>query len=208
MNISRILAQKLLEIKAFVFRPQDFFTWTSGIQSPVYCDNRLILSYPEVRNLVVDAFLQKIQEHFSEIETIAGVATAGIPYAAFIAQRLNLPMIYVRSAPKSHGKENLVEGVLPFGQTVLLFEDLISFGGSSIQAANTIQTQGGKVLAIFSIFSYEFPFTKERFQQAKFSYYTLTDFETLIQEALAGCYLQETDIQTIRRWQEQLSHGT
>lgn len=198
--IQEELARKLLEIRAFIFRPERFFTWTSGIQSPVYCDNRLILSYPEIRNLVVNGFLEKMQQHYSEVETVAGVATAGIPYAAMVAQKKNLPMVYVRTSAKGHGKENKIEGYLPSHHRVVIFEDLISFGGSSLSVAETLRENGNHVLGVFAIFSYELPPAVANFRKAQVPYFTLTQFEILIQEAIRIGYLRGQDRQIIENW--------
>ncbi|MEK7484934.1 MAG: orotate phosphoribosyltransferase [Planctomycetota bacterium] len=200
--IQEELARKLLEIRAFVFRPEQFFTWTSGIQSPVYCDNRLILSYPDIRNLVVEGFLEKMQQHYPEVDTVAGVATAGIPYAAMVAQKKNLPMVYVRTSAKGHGKENKIEGYLPAHHRVLIFEDLISLGGSSLNVAQTLRENGNTVLGVLAIFSYELPPAVESFRKAQVPYFILTQFETLIQEAIQLGTLREQDRQIIEDWRK------
>lgn len=183
MSPAENIAQRLLEIQAVSLRPHDPFTWTSGLRSPIYCDNRLTISHPEVRQVIIDGFVRLIQDHCPDVEVIAGTATAGIPHAAFIAQALKLPMIYVRDKAKGHGKQNAIEGEFPEGAKVIMIEDLISTGGSVIQAAHQVQAAGGQVLAALAIFNYLLPTSREAFIQEDFPLYTLSDFQTLIQVA-------------------------
>ncbi len=146
------IAKQLINIGAIKLDPENYFTWTSGIKSPIYCDNRIIISFPKVRKSVIEAMLQEIKTNFKEVEVIAGCATAGIPHAAWIADQLDLPMVYVRDKAKSHGLNNQIEGQIGNGERVLVIEDLISTGGSSIKAANAVEEAGGEVLGILSIF--------------------------------------------------------
>lgn len=183
MEIAKTIAGKLLEIDAVALRPDDPFTWTSGIKSPIYCDNRLTLSFPEVRKLVARAFADVIREQYPDAEVIAGTATAGIPHAAWVAEELNLPMIYVRSKPKGHGKGNQIEGLLKDGQKTIVIEDLISTGGSSIEAAQAVQKAGGEVLAVLAIFSYQFPTAEEAFAASGIPFQTLSNYSALLELA-------------------------
>ena len=153
MALKDELTRELLEIKAVQINANDYFTWTSGIKSPIYCDNRLTMSYPAVRKKIVTAFAEKIAAMEEKPDIIAGCATAGIPHAAWLAEKLDLPMVYVRSKPKGHGKGNQIEGKISRGQKVLVIEDLISTGGSSIESAKALQAEGADVLAVFAIFT-------------------------------------------------------
>ena len=183
MEIAKTIAGKLLEIDAVALRPDNPFTWTSGIKSPIYCDNRLTLSFPEVRKLVARSFADVIREQYPDAEVIAGTATAGIPHAAWVAEELNLPMIYVRSKPKGHGKGNQIEGLLKDGQKTIVIEDLISTGGSSIEAAQAVQKAGGEVIAVLAIFSYQFPTAEEAFAAAGVPFQTLSNYSALLELA-------------------------
>lgn len=212
ISAAKDVAAKLLEIEAVFLRPNEPFTWASGIKSPIYCDNRLVISHPEVRALVIDSFLQLIFQQFSldslerdtEIDVIAGTATAGIPHAAWIAEKMNLPMIYVRSGSKSHGRENKIEGLLKEGQNVLLIEDLISTGGSSLAAADAIKESGGKVCGIAAIFSYQLQKAFDQFKQASADYglrtYTLTNYDVLLEVALEKNLISQTDLTALGEW--------
>ncbi|MDK6805687.1 orotate phosphoribosyltransferase [Aerococcus sp. UMB7834] len=180
MSQAEKIAQALLDIHAISLRPNQPFTWTSGLKSPIYCDNRLTISHPEVRQLLIDGFLATIKDKCPDIEVVAGTATAGIPHAAFIAQALGLPMIYVRDKAKGHGKQNAIEGEFEKGTKVLMVEDLISTGGSVIHAAHQVQEAGGEVVAALAIFNYLLPASREAFAKEDFPLYTLSDFKTLI----------------------------
>jgi orotate phosphoribosyltransferase len=153
--LSEQIATDLLQIEAVALRPHQPFTWTSGLKSPIYCDNRLTMSYPNIRERIADGFAAIIKEQYPDAEVIAGTATAGIPHAAWVAQKLNLPMIYIRDKAKGHGKENLIEGLVKPGQKVVVIEDLISTGGSSLKAALAVNDAGAKALAVLAIFSYQ-----------------------------------------------------
>lgn len=159
------IAKRLLEIEAVSLSPDEPFTWASGIKSPIYCDNRLTMSYPEVRDEVAAGLVTLIKEHFSDVEVIAGTATAGIPHAAFVSQKMALPMSYVRSSSKKHGKGNQIEGLVKPGQKVVVVEDLISTGGSAIDAADALKEHGAEVLGIVAIFSYQLKKVRSAYKQ-------------------------------------------
>ncbi|SPT92769.1 orotate phosphoribosyltransferase [Bacillus subtilis] len=165
--MKQIIAKHLLDIQAVFLRPNEPFTWASGILSPIYCDNRLTLSFPEVRNDVASGISKLVKEHFPEAEMIAGTATAGIPHAALAADHLNLPMCYVRSKPKAHGKGNQIEGAVQEGQKTVVIEDLISTGGSVLEACAALQAAGCEVLGVVSIFTYGLPKAEEAFAKAE-----------------------------------------
>lgn len=199
MNYSKAVAQNLLQINAIQLRPQNPFTWASGWKSPIYCDNRTILSFPEVRNLVVEAFIAKSAE-FQPFDMIAGVATAGIPHGILLADRLQLPFIYVRDKPKSHGRQNLIEGRVNGNERVLVIEDLISTGGSSLKAVNAVREAGCEVVGILSIFTYEFEHAKAAFTAANCPFDALTNYSILVEEAIASQYVKASDIDLLGSW--------
>ncbi|PAV29939.1 orotate phosphoribosyltransferase [Virgibacillus profundi] len=180
MGLHHELTRDLLEIKAVQINPDNYFTWTSGIKSPIYCDNRLTMSHPAVRRKITDAFVKIIKEMDEKPEVIAGCATAGIPHAAWLAERLDLPMVYVRSKPKGHGKGNQIEGEFEKGAKILVIEDLISTGGSSIEAAKAVQNQGGEVLGVLAIFTYGLQKSVQEFSAAKIPFQTITGFDLLV----------------------------
>ncbi len=195
------IAKSLLEIKAVsVVDKDNLFTWASGIKSPIYCDNRLTMSYPEVRGMIADGFVAHIEQHYPTVEVIAGTATAGIPHAAWVAERLNLPMVYVRSSAKQHGKGNQIEGRLLKGQRVVLIEDLISTGGSSLAAAAALRQAGAEVMAIIAIFSYNFAEAEQRFAAAKVAYASLTDYRALLPVAVDAGYIGDKDAAELANW--------
>ncbi len=198
---SEAIAKALLEIKAVsVVDKEHLFTWASGIKSPIYCDNRLTMSYPKVRSMIADGFVEKIKRLYPNAQVIAGTATAGIPHAAWVAERLNLPMVYVRSSAKQHGKGNQIEGRLLEGQRVVLIEDLISTGGSSLAAAEVIRQAGAEVMAIIAIFSYNFAEAEQRFADAKVAYATLTDYRALLPVAVNAGYISDKDLAELSNW--------
>jgi orotate phosphoribosyltransferase len=200
MSTASQIAGELLRIEAVSLRPEDPFTWTSGIKSPIYCDNRLTLSYPEVRRLICQEFARIIREQFPETEVIAGTATAGIPHAAWLAEELNLPMIYIRSKPKGHGKGNQVEGKLAEGAKTVVIEDLISTGGSSIEAARAVQEAGGQVLSVLAIFSYQFPRAEQVFAQAGFAFQTLSHYTALLERAGTAGIIKPEQMDALAAW--------
>ncbi|GIN15925.1 orotate phosphoribosyltransferase [Shouchella clausii] len=180
---SRTIANHLLNIKAVTLSPAKPYTWSSGLKSPIYCDNRLTLSYPHIRNEIAEGLVAMIREAAPDADIIAGTATAGIPHAAFVAEKLQLPMIYVRSSAKGHGKQNAIEGHLPSGSKVVVIEDLISTGGSSIAAAEALRAAGAEVLLVAAIFSYQLSQSDENFNGAKLPVRVLTTYATLVEEA-------------------------
>ncbi|GKW44934.1 orotate phosphoribosyltransferase [Planococcus sp. NCCP-2050] len=202
------IARQLLTIGAVELRPENPFTWASGVQSPIYCDNRLTMSYPEVRKEIAKGLTELIEEFYPECEVVAGTATAGIPHAAWVSDRLNLPMVYVRSKPKEHGQGNMVEGKIETGKKVVVVEDLISKGGSVLQAAEGLKAAGFEVLGIAAIFTYDLPHSIEAITAAGFTFHTLTDFPALVEEARASGAIQEKDLPMLADWHERLKAGT
>lgn len=201
-KIPEQLASKLLQIKAVALRPNQPFTWTSGIKSPIYCDNRLTMSYPEIRDLIAESFAAVIREQYPDTEVIAGTATAGIPHAAFVAQKLGLPMIYIRDKAKGHGKENLIEGLVNEGQKVIVIEDLISTGGSSLKAAKAVQEAGAEALAVLAIFSYQLNRAAQAFEEAGIPLQSLSNYTALTEVALREGAIAEADLELLRSWRE------
>lgn len=191
--------QYLLKIGAVKLSPNDPFTWASGKKSPIYCDNRLTLSYPEVRRLICQSFVDKIKENFKDVEVIAGVATGGIAHGALVAEALGVPMIYVRDKPKGHGRMNLIEGHLEAGKRVVVIEDLISTGGSSLKAVEGIRESGGNVLGLLAIFTYGFEAAIKAFEAANCPFDTLTNFKSLLEE-LKAQNAPESEIAFMENW--------
>lgn len=201
MNMSQELAKKLLEISAVTITGTDrLFTWASGIKSPIYCDNRLTMSYPEVRELIAKGFENLIRERFPEAEVLAGTATAGIPHAAWVSQRMNLPMSYVRSSAKGHGKGNQIEGLVNKGQKVVVIEDLLSTGGSSMKAVKALQEAGADVLGVVAIFTYGFEKVDQLFKTEDIPYDTLTNYSILLPIAIEMGYIKEEEKETLEKW--------
>lgn len=197
---AREIAEYLLDIKAVVLNPSQPFTWASGILSPIYCDNRKALSFPEVRSHIKTAFAEIIADEFRQAEVIAGVATAGIAHAALVADVLNKPMIYVRDKPKAHGMGNQIEGFLPQDSKVVVIEDLISTGGSSLKAVEAIREAGAEVLCLGAIFTYGFEQANEAFSQAAVPYFTLSNYQILLDIALKNDYIRAADKDTLLAW--------
>lgn len=196
------IAEKLLEIEAVSLKPNDPFTWASGIKSPIYCDNRLTLSYPKLRKGIAEGLRELILAKFPNVELIAGTATAGIPHAAWVSEKLDLPMCYVRSKAKGHGKGNQIEGKAGQGQKVVVIEDLISTGGSVITAVEALRSVGCDVLGVVSIFTYELAKGKELLEAADIQAYSLTDFSTLIDVAERKGYIKEEDMTSLSNWKK------
>lgn len=190
----KLIAKDLLSIKAVFFRPDEPFTWASGIKSPVYCDNRLTLTSPDVRSDVENALAKIIKEHYPDAEVLMGTSTAGIAHAAITAHIMNLPMGYVRSGAKDHGRRNQIEGKLDKGQKVVVVEDLISTGGSVIEVVNVLREAGAEVLGIVSIFTYGMKKGLERLAEANVKNVSLTDFDSIAQTAAEENYIQKEDI--------------
>jgi orotate phosphoribosyltransferase len=194
------VARFLLQSKAIKLEPANPFTWASGWKSPIYCDNRITLSYPEVRNYIKEAFCRVIRTEYPAVELIAGVATGGIPQGALVAGELGLPFIYVRATPKSHGLENLIEGMIQPGKKVVVIEDLISTGGSSLKAVDAIREAGMKVEGMCAIFTYGFKVAEESFINKDCRLATLSNYSVLIKEAVQSGYIKEEQIAQLSKW--------
>ncbi len=201
-EIKKKTAGHLLESKAIVLQPANPFTWASGWLSPIYCDNRVTLSYPGVRDYIKEVFAETIKKQFGTPELIAGVATGAIAQGALVADVMGLPMIYVRASAKGHGRQNLIEGRMEPGQRVVVVEDLISTGGSSLKAVEAIREAGGVVLGMVAIFTYGFPQAAEAFRSAGVSLFTLSDYHTLIEMALETGYIKENQVELLSTWRE------
>ena len=206
-TLEKIFAAKLLKVKAIKLQPQNPFTWASGWKSPFYCDNRKTLSYPELRSFVKIEITRIILEHFPEVEAVAGVATGAIPQGALVADALALPFVYVRSKPKDHGLENLIEGELKPGMKVVVVEDLISTGGSSLKAVEAIRKNGCEVIGMVAAYTYGFEVATEAFRQAKVELITLTNYEAVVAEALRIGYIQKDDVTLLNEWRRDPAHG-
>lgn len=196
------VAALLLEIKAIKLNLHHPFTWSSGIKSPIYCDNRLSLSYPHVRDYIKSALARLINNMYPEAEAIAGVATAGIPQGVLVADLLDLPFLYVRAKPKGHGMENLIEGKTTAGQKIVVVEDLISTGGSSLKASEALKAAGADVLGMVAIFTYGFPIAEKNFAEAAILLTCLSNYEQLIRQAVAQNYIKERDLAPLQAWRK------
>lgn len=204
--IKKELASKLLKVKAIKLQPNDPFTWASGWKSPFYCDNRKTLSFPSIRSFVKISMAHAVLEHFTSAEVIAGVATAGIPQAALVADELGLPLIYVRSKPKDHGLENLIEGEMKQSAKVVVIEDLISTGLSSLKAVEAIRKAGGNVIGMVAAYTYSFAVATEAFKNAGVELVTLTDYEHVVANALETGYIQQADTRLLHEWRNDPAH--
>ena len=205
MTLERKLAKELLAIEAVALRPNNYFTWTSGIKSPIYCDNRITMSYPSIRREIAAGMVEVIKEKYPAIEVVAGTATAGIPHAAWVSELLDLPMIYVRDSAKKHGKTNQIEGRVLEGQKVVIIEELISTGLSSLKVAKALREAGAEVLGVVAIFSYELKKAHEAFSQAEVEYVTLTNYPVLVEEAVASDFIHQDDVEKLLEWRNQLA---
>ena len=201
-EIARTTARSLLQIKAVKLSPQDPFTWTSGIKSPIYCDNRVTLSFHAIRTYIRQQFVQIIREEFGVVEYIAGVATGGIAQGALVAQEFGIPMVYVRSEKKSHGLENKIEGRVETGKSIVVIEDLVSTGSSSLAAVHALTEAGFIVKGMVAIFSYNLDSAKKNFADAKCRLITLSDYNSLINEALESNYINDEELQSLVKWRE------
>jgi orotate phosphoribosyltransferase len=202
LNNDRALkvAEFLLQIKAIKMQPTNPFTWASGWKSPIYCDNRKTLSYPAIRTFIRQAYCEEILEKYGKPDFIAGVATGGIAQGALVAQELGIPFVYVRSTPKGHGLGNQIEGDFEKGQKVVVIEDLISTGGSSLQAVDALREAGCEVKGLVAIFTYDFDIAKENFKKAKCPFRTLTNYDFLIEQAIRKEYINESDLDSLQAW--------
>ncbi len=199
MNIENKIAQNLLQIKAIKLSPQNPFTWASGMRSPIYCDNRVTLSHPEIRNTITEGFVE-LSKSFGTIDAISGVATAGIAHGALLAQSLGLPFSYVRSSAKAHGRQNQIEGEIVPGSRILVIEDLISTGGSAIQAIKVLKEAGYEIAGVMAIFTYGFQEANENFITIGSRYETLSNYGVLLQEAKALEYITEAEEKVLQNW--------
>ena len=205
-TIKKLFAQKLMDIKAIKLQPNNPFTWASGWKSPFYCDNRKTLSYPGLRNFVKLNLTHAVMAHFPEAEAVAGVATGAIPQGALVADALALPFVYVRSKPKDHGMENLIEGELQPGTKVVVVEDLISTGGSSLKAVEAIRRHGCEVVGMVASYTYGFDVAKKAFEEAGVTLVTLTDYEHVVAIALETGYITEADVKLLGEWRSDPAH--
>ena len=201
-NLKKDFASRLLDVKAIKLQPNEPFTWASGWKSPFYCDNRKTLAYTELRNFVKLELVHAVLEHFSDAEAVAGVATGAIAQGALVADALNLPFSYVRSKPKDHGLENLIEGELKPGMKVVVVEDLISTGGSSLKAVEAIRKNGCEVIGMVASYTYGFEQAEKAFKDAKVTLVTLTNYEAVVSEALRIGYISEADIKLLNAWRK------
>ncbi|MCC4348553.1 orotate phosphoribosyltransferase [Limosilactobacillus reuteri] len=202
MTYSQRVAKALLDIHAVTLNPDQPFTWASGLKSPIYTDNRLTISYPEVRQAIFNGMVEQIKLHFSEADVIAGTATAGIPHAAWVAQNMELPMIYVRTKPKDHGQGKQIEGVLKEGQKVVVIDDLISTGGSVLNAVRAVNNAGGKVIGVVSVFTYDLPAAEQNFMANGLKYYSVTDYMTLIKVAKENNQIGADHLKSLQEWRK------
>lgn len=201
-GLSTEIAKHLLSIDAVTLRPKQPFTWSSGIKSPIYCDNRLTMSYPDIRRAIANGFATIIKAHYADAEVIAGTSTAGIPHAAWVAELLDLPMIYIRDKAKGHGKENLIEGAIPTNKKVVVIEDLISTGGSSLKAAQAVREAGGEVLGVAAIFTYQLEIADEKFAELQLPLHTLSNYEALVDVAVQIGVLAAEDVSLMASWRK------
>jgi orotate phosphoribosyltransferase len=207
-TLEKIFAEKLLNIKAIKLQPENPFTWASGWKSPFYCDNRKTLSFPELRNFVKLELSRTVMERFPEATAVAGVATGAIAQGALVADELGLPFVYVRSKPKDHGMENLIEGELPAGSKVIVIEDLISTGGSSLKAVDALRKAGFEVVGMIASYTYGFPVAIEAFKAADVKLVTLTNYEAVVEVANEIGYIQPKDIEVLNVWRSNPAEWT
>ena len=201
-TLKKVFASKLLDIKAIKLQPNDPFTWASGWKSPFYCDNRKTLSFPELRNFVKLQLVHTVMQHFPQAEAVAGVATDAIAQGALVADELNMPFVYVRSKAKDHGMGNLIEGELPAGAKVVVVEDLISTGGSSLKAVEALRAAGYEVVGMVASYTYGFPVAAKAFADAGVELQTLTDYDHVVEQALATGYITEADVELLHEWRK------
>jgi orotate phosphoribosyltransferase len=199
-NTAQQTAELLLQINAIKLNSKNPFTWASGWKSPIYCDNRITLSFPAVRNYIRDEFVKQIEDKFGRPDVIAGVATGAIGIGILVAEAMGLPFVYVRPEAKKHGRQNQVEGFLQKGQTVIVVEDLISTGGSSLMAVEALRNEGANVKGMAAIFTYGFPISEEKIAEAKLEVYTLSNYENLIGKAVEKKYVSEEELETLQSW--------
>ena len=201
-TLKTVFASKLLDIKAIKLQPNDPFTWASGWKSPFYCDNRKALSFPELRNFVKLQLVHTVMQHFPQAEAVAGVATGAIAQGALVADELNMPFVYVRAKAKDHGMGNIIEGELPAGAKVVVVEDLISTGGSSLKAVEALRAAGYEVVGMVASYTYGFPVAAKAFADAGVELQTLTDYDHVVEQALATGYIAEADVELLHEWRK------
>jgi orotate phosphoribosyltransferase len=202
IDIAKQIAKSLLQINAIILQPNNPLKWAAGWNSPIYCDNRKTLSYPEIRTFIKQGLAAIVKNHYKGANAIAGVATAGIPHGTLVAEELGLPFIYVRSKAKEHGKKNQIEGYFEEGQSVVLVEDLISSGKSSLEAAQILKEAGINVKGMVSIFTYGFDAAAENFRNADCEYVSLCDYDTLLPQAIEQQYIEKSDLEILKQWRE------
>lgn len=201
-TLEKLTAEKLLSIRAIKLQPSNPFTWASGWKSPIYCDNRKLISYPRIRTFIKTELCRLILENFQEVDAIAGVATGAIAPGALVADALGLPFVYIRSTPKDHGLENLIEGELKPGSKVVVVEDLVSTGSSSLKAVAAIRRDSSEVIGMVANFTYGFPIASEKFKEANVQLLTLTNYDAVLEEALRIDYIAESDLETLQEWRK------
>ncbi|MDF2068586.1 orotate phosphoribosyltransferase [Bacillus sp. Cr_A10] len=207
MTLENKIAKALLQVGAVELKPNDLFTWASGIKSPIYCDNRITMSSPKIRKEIAKGLAEAIEKNFLGTEAVAGTATAGIPHAAWVSDVLELPMMYVRSKAKEHGRGNQIEGKVVPGQKVVVIEDLISTGGSSLVAVEALQKEGLDVLGVVSIFTYGLPKAEEAFKEAGITFVSLTNYDALVYAAKEAGTIAEEDLPLLTTWHSDLKQG-
>ncbi|WP_243386773.1 orotate phosphoribosyltransferase [Bacillus kexueae] len=200
--MNKQLAKQLLAIGAVQLNPDEPFTWASGIKSPIYCDNRMTLSFPSIREMIYKGLSELIKDRFVDVNMIAGCATAGIPHAALVSDVLGLPMCYVRSSPKGHGKGNQIEGKVEKGQKVVVIEDLISTGQSALKVVDALQKAGCEVVGVAAIFTYQLPIADDHFEDKEIPVYTLCHYETLMDVAVEEGYISQEQMTKLAKWRE------
>ncbi len=201
-DVQKLTAEKLLRIKAIKLQPSNPFTWASGWKSPIYCDNRKLMSYPAIRNFIKVEFARLILEKYPQVDAIAGVATGAIAPGVLVADLLGLPFVYIRATPKDHGLENLIEGDLKPKQKVVVIEDLVSTGGSSLKAVEAIRRDGSDVLGMVAVFTYGFPLALQSMHDARVELTTLCDYDAILDEAVATDYIDESELKTLQDWRK------
>lgn len=207
MTLENTIAKALLEVGAVELKPNDPFTWASGIKSPIYCDNRITMSSPAIRKELAQGLAESIEKNFPGTEAVAGTATAGIPHAAWVSDVLELPMMYVRSKAKEHGRGNQIEGKIVTGQKVVVIEDLISTGGSSLVAVEALQKEGFEVLGVVSIFTYGLPKAEQAFKEADIPFVSLTNYDALVHAAIEEGSISKEDYPMLSKWHNDLKEG-
>jgi orotate phosphoribosyltransferase len=201
-TLERLVAEKLLKVKAVKLQPANPFVWASGWKSPIYCDNRKTLSYPAIRNFIKIELARVISEKYENAEAIAGVATGAIAQGALVADLLGLPFVYIRATPKDHGLENLIEGELKPGSKVIVLEDLVSTGGSSLKAVEAVRNFGCEVIGMVAIFTHGFPVSEQKFKEARVPLTALSNYDAVIEEALRTDYVNESELLTLQEWRK------